>query len=195
MSYPFWIADPNVRAIQYAQMQAHERQRANERRERVFTYLRRERSGRPQPMVNDARDWPLEALDQLSAKRGIRPYSIEAHWRQDVPNGAGIYFLWIDEELVYIGQSINLRSRLRTHRRYSERAYAPWNPLGWTHATWVAVPEDTLNNWEVSYIAKYLPRFNILLRKQLAEAVVQTSAKPPLSTTSVSAEAENPVAY
>lgn len=97
-----------------------------------------------------------------------------------LPPAAGIYFLWIDHEMVYIGQSVNLRTRLRYHRRAAAKGYEPWEAGGWNKATWIEVPEETLNAWEVSYIVKYRPRFNIALRPK--DAAPGLAESPPLDT-------------
>ena len=69
--------------------------------------------------------------------------------RQTIHRISGVYFLFKGEELVYIGQSINIMGRINTH-----------NVTNWDTFSYVEVPQWDLNSVERSYINKYKPRLN-----------------------------------
>jgi hypothetical protein len=66
-------------------------------------------------------------------------------------DGIGVYFLIKDDEIVYIGKSVGLRSRLNRHRRHFD-----FNR--------VFIIPHTGNDWlidlEYVYIKKFRPRLN-----------------------------------
>ena len=67
----------------------------------------------------------------------------------DVP---AIYFLFKDDELVYIGQSTCLHARLGQHMRDKE----------FTHYTCVYCHKDELDRLEAAYIDRYRPLLNAI---------------------------------
>jgi hypothetical protein len=69
---------------------------------------------------------------------------------------AGIYFLWRDDELLYIGRSKNIHNRLLRH---------PKGAIPYTHHTCLVIDYDSLG-WqhspiEAAYISHYSPPFNV----------------------------------
>jgi hypothetical protein len=66
------------------------------------------------------------------------------------PNGAGVYFLCLGDEVVYVGQSINIFARIGSHRadKVFDRAY------------WIPVPQSNLNAVEGTFIDLLKPRLN-----------------------------------
>jgi len=62
----------------------------------------------------------------------------------------GIYFLVSDEGIVYVGQSINITSRVQQHT--SSKVF--------THYTYVLCDEKDLDNLETKYINKFRPKYN-----------------------------------
>jgi hypothetical protein len=72
-------------------------------------------------------------------------------------DGPGIYFLFRDDELLYVGQSREVQFRLRAHamKRVSPGELIPFN-------LWAALdaPEELLVAIERIYIANFAPPFN-----------------------------------
>jgi hypothetical protein len=63
----------------------------------------------------------------------------------------GIYFLVMDGELKYVGQSVNVEARVASHRQ--NRQFDRWH--------WIECPCDQLNALERAYIDAYLPPWNM----------------------------------
>lgn len=80
-----------------------------------------------------------EAWQEISTKCG-----------EEIPDGSFVYFLVNDGECVYVGQTRNLRSRLRRHR--SDKAY---DSVYYLH-----VSADMRLSVESEWIAKLKPIYN-----------------------------------
>jgi hypothetical protein len=96
---------------------------------------------------------------QLLSAEEIVAASLEAG-----PRKCGIYFLIKDDELKYVGQSIDVEARLGGHRW---RSFDPWY--------WVPCLPDQLNTMERQYIDLFLPSWNsdnrtALRREELARS-------------------------
>jgi len=85
------------------------------------------------------------------------PYAIQA-----VPNlrdmgdflvGSGIYFLCHEQEVVYVGQSVNIAARITAHtdKRFDKVFFLPW-------------PKDDLNRVEGAFIRTLRPPLNMTMR-------------------------------
>lgn len=68
------------------------------------------------------------------------------------PSTCGIYFLVEDTEIVYIGQSVDVFTRVLTHRREGHKSF--------DKCCWVPVPRDELDAVESALIALFKPRHN-----------------------------------
>lgn len=66
----------------------------------------------------------------------------------------GIYFLYRARELVYIGQSINVVSRIGTHLKEGVKEFDSYKYLE-------IGPEVELTPIEIYFIRKYKPKYNI----------------------------------
>lgn len=64
---------------------------------------------------------------------------------------AGVYLLWLNDELVYVGQSINGTSRIMDHRK--DKVYNRY--------TWISVSLEELDDIERFFIKKYRPKYNV----------------------------------
>ena len=64
----------------------------------------------------------------------------------------GVYFLFILDELVYVGQSTNIRSRIAAHQQE--------NKINFDSVFYIEVDEDKLIQVEKGYIVKYDPKYN-----------------------------------
>ncbi|MBX9604650.1 MAG: GIY-YIG nuclease family protein [Gammaproteobacteria bacterium] len=98
-----------------------------------------------------------ELRDQVMKRSGMVLHSIEAisASRQPLPPVyCGVYFLFEGDELVYIGQSVNIVQRIHAHEkiRHSGRDITSW-------AFQPCAPED-LRALEHLYIGIYRPPLN-----------------------------------
>lgn len=64
----------------------------------------------------------------------------------------GVYFLWRDDELLYVGQSILVGERLNQHERAGQ--------IPFTHHTCLRVNYDQLDTVEYDYIEHLTPPYN-----------------------------------
>jgi excinuclease UvrABC nuclease subunit len=80
-------------------------------------------------------------------------------WKEIVafaPNAEGIYAIWRDDEVLYVGTSLRLRERLNSH----PLAAAAMN-YGATHVTWMLTRgREERFDMEGYLISKYRPVFN-----------------------------------
>ena len=67
----------------------------------------------------------------------------------------GIYFLIEDNEIVYIGKSIDVKKRLKQHADYSEKLF--------NRIFFVQCDKNELNKLEAYYILKFRPKYNIAI--------------------------------
>lgn len=86
----------------------------------------------------------LLSIDDLVSQRA--PYNIVR----------GIYFVFSDDEIIYIGQSINIVQRVAFHFVDTRFRHTP--P---TTYAFVEVPGDQLDLMEMLYINKFRPRYNV----------------------------------
>lgn len=84
----------------------------------------------------------LKELDELKAER-------KQHEAL-----CGVYFLWDGDEIVYIGQSINVTQRLHGHFK------SMGGKRRFCHYTFVPVDQEMLGITEYAYISKYKPKLN-----------------------------------
>lgn len=68
------------------------------------------------------------------------------------PSTCGIYFLVDDAQIVYIGQSVDVFTRVLSHRRDGYKTF--------DKCCWVPVPRDELDAVESALIALFKPRHN-----------------------------------
>ncbi len=66
----------------------------------------------------------------------------------------GIYLLKKNDEVVYIGQSIDIDRRVTEHKYRKEKDFD-------THS-YIKCSVDLLDNTEYAYIAKYSPKYNVI---------------------------------
>lgn len=69
-----------------------------------------------------------------------------------VNSPSGIYFMYMDEELVYIGQSINISSRIINHYRENTKVF--------NKVFFIKVDADSLLSVERDLIKKFNPKYN-----------------------------------
>lgn len=90
-------------------------------------------------------------------------FSIEEIISKSIPSShlSGVYFLIKDDEIVYVGQSKNIFSRIDTHKRNRK--------LIFDRVFYIYTPElDDLDRIELEskYISDILPRYNIAHAKE-----------------------------
>src|ERR1043166_5952878 len=74
---------------------------------------------------------------------------------KELPRQPGIYFVWEDDQLIYVGQTHHLYNRVRRDR-YS------WLKPGHHQISWVLVPAEELLSAESHYINIGQPSRNII---------------------------------
>jgi len=113
---------------------------------------------------------PVRVLDALTkirhshadVVRNALPYEIES----------GIYFLILNDEVIYVGQSVNVLDRIGKHRREG-RFFDSFNYL--------PCPKELMNELEESYILAFMPKMNSSFtprRKVLHQTVTPTADLP-----------------
>ena len=65
----------------------------------------------------------------------------------------GVYFLKQDDEIVYVGQSVNLKERIKSHKYDEAKEF--------NNHSFIECEKDKLNEVENAYILKHNPVFNI----------------------------------
>lgn len=94
-----------------------------------------------------------------------------AQWSQ-----SGIYFLHLKDEVVYVGQAVNMRSRLAQHiaegaKYFDAVAFKP-------------CPTKKLNQWERYYIEQFCPKYNkcgiVKMARELREYGMGIESKLPV---------------
>ncbi len=90
---------------------------------------------------------------QLAAKRLI-----------EVQHTVGVYFLCHNDEVVYVGQSIDVGSRIRQH---TDKEF--------TRAFCLPCPEDHLNRVEAAFIALFRPKYNVGKKSNGKAAFIHSS--------------------
>lgn len=103
---------------------------------------------------------PKAQARSARVKRGPRGYVVptETLSREEIAKaaapvptfGCGIYFLMKDGEIVYVGQSVNVLSRLTHH--LPEKAFDAWH--------WIPCDRGALDQLERRYIDLFLPPLN-----------------------------------
>lgn len=76
--------------------------------------------------------------------------------------GYAVYFLWWDDELMYVGSTKNVNQRLHWHHcawRYRNPSY--WVHVRHNRATSLASTKEECQELEYQYIGTYCPPFNI----------------------------------
>ena len=79
--------------------------------------------------------------------------------RKDVFIRSGIYFLWVGDEIVYIGQSVDMHSRVSAHLNQST-PNRMLRGLTITGCTFIDCKPEELDVLESIYISAYLPKCN-----------------------------------
>jgi hypothetical protein len=82
----------------------------------------------------------------------------------------GVYFLCQGDEVVYVGQSVNVPDRVMSHLRESRRpAGKTFDPL---RVFYLPVPESELLRVESEFIGRLQPRYNVETRRARERTVV-----------------------
>ena len=70
---------------------------------------------------------------------------------------SGIYFLFKDQKVVYVGKSLNASARIYDHQRAKSKVFDSYAIL--------PVAAEYLDELEVIYICKFAPIYNVLLAR------------------------------
>lgn len=86
---------------------------------------------------------------------------------RSIPSEAGVYVIYIGGRLVYVGQSVNVRSRIAGHRfryGYGRNIHTPWMEVADTTPVTVKVKRSRRLGdwamWEIRLIARLRPECN-----------------------------------
>lgn len=71
-------------------------------------------------------------------------------------NGCGVYFLLFLDEIVYVGQTTDLRNRLKQHWESNK---------GWNRYFVIRCEKEDLLRLESYYILRFRPKYNIAMPK------------------------------
>jgi hypothetical protein len=126
---------------------------------------------------------------KMTAIKYCLPPRIERRWDlydrtepiRTPPKRCGIYALFMDAEIVYIGQSVDVDSRVWTHYMQGAKKF--------TSFTFIPCPPDRLDDTEKAYICAYHPLYNVtplftVYRvKNLIKAMRKFGAPKDLATT------------
>jgi len=93
-----------------------------------------------------------ESGTEFSQKDILDNSSIYVH---DGCRYCGVYFLLADDEIVYVGQSVDVKKRLKQHADYSEKTF--------NRFFFVQCDRLELNKLEAYYILKFRPKYNIAI--------------------------------
>ena len=92
-----------------------------------------------------------EQLNWVCKKAGLNIFSIK---ERAIP---GIYFLCEKGQVAYVGQSANIKQRVRIHKSHKEKSFDS------VYA--IRIPLDELNTMETAFIALLRPKYNWSERK------------------------------
>jgi len=67
-------------------------------------------------------------------------------------HNCGIYFLWVDDDVMYIGKSVNVYARAAEHKLYFAKLNRVFNRV-----TYIPCERDELLKKETEMICKYRP--------------------------------------
>lgn len=70
----------------------------------------------------------------------------------------GIYFLICDEEIVYVGKSVNVKTRLDQHSINPDKNFNRYFAI--------LCDKEELNSLEAHYILRFRPKYNIAIPKE-----------------------------
>jgi hypothetical protein len=103
-------------------------------------------------------------------KRAIRAIKDIPRLREELANASspinvsepicGVYFLMVDTEVVYVGQSVNILSRIATHASEGQKDFNRWCYLN--------AQRRQLDELEMFYIVLLRPRYNVRGKPTLA---------------------------
>lgn len=95
----------------------------------------------------------LATIDSIRATRTAAPKT-----------GCGVYFLFDDDNVVYVGQSVEIAARIGQHAKTK----------GFDSYAWIAVPEELLDAVEQFYITTLQPPLNKINQRQTTERIFFT---------------------
>lgn len=86
----------------------------------------------------------------------INPYELEKVGVENLPICSGIYFFFDKEnKLIYIGMSVNIKSRIYTHSHYGRFWIEKVRSI-----SLIKCEKESLRKLEREYIKKYCPVYN-----------------------------------
>lgn len=104
--------------------------------------------------------YPMQWLVANADRFIHRPIDLP-FWESTADRVSGIYFLYLQNELQYVGLSIDIESRLTTHAESGKEFDCVRFLSG--------IPRDLLEHFEVFYINQYQPPLNVLMKPVVHE--------------------------
>jgi hypothetical protein len=91
----------------------------------------------------------------------VIPYKHDDILASAVPTrmASGVYFLIDGREVIYVGQSMDVLSRIATHRKQGKR---------FDRFTYIECEPEKMNELEAQYIAAFAPRLNVSFGQRAA---------------------------
>lgn len=109
-----------------------------------------------------------QSLDEISARKVKYALNDGNGYLENMgPNGSGVYFLFDEEELAYIGKATTISQRLWRHFVDSD--------IRWRDVSWIEMPVECSEEVEHYYIYKFDPPMNTrkLVRGEFMRKLVE----------------------
>jgi hypothetical protein len=110
------------------------------------------------PFSDEVRQYDYISSQDFYAKQHGRPDEFCENAIQ-LPSGDGIYFLFLHDQLVYIGQTTQGMSRIHQHFKDPEKEFDSFYFIP-IDLRYVPDGKEFLDEVEMSYIVKYKPKYN-----------------------------------
>jgi hypothetical protein len=105
-------------------------------------------------------------VNRVEPKDVPRQLHLAAKRLIEVQHTVGVYFLCDNDEVVYVGQSIDVGSRIRQHTdKVFSRAFC------------LPCPEEDLNRVEAAFISLFKPKYNGGKNRRGEDALIHSSSK------------------
>lgn len=109
-----------------------------------------------------------QSLAQISDRRVQYALNDNSGYLRNMgPAASGVYFLFLEDSLQYVGKSTNICQRLPRH--YSEMNFL------WNNFSWIEMPDECAEEVEHFYIYAFNPAHNVrkLVRGELMRRLVE----------------------
>lgn len=91
----------------------------------------------------------------MTALEALAPHFAEPRQRY-----SGVYFLIDDDEIVYVGKSVDIVARLFGHGRSQSGKHRKRRIKKFDRSAWIAAPVELIGALEAAFIRRLAPRYN-----------------------------------